>query len=143
MTFYYTPDYKFKLNNFLFKPPTLTKADKQIIINKVKKKAEESCHWPIIIGDDVWIWMWAKIMSWVNIWKWAVVWAWAVVTKDIPPYAIVWWVPAKVIKYRFSEDRIKQLLKIDFSSIKIEDLSKVYSETIREDFNLEKIKASN
>ena len=33
------------------------------------------------------------------------------VTKDVPPYAIVGGVPAKVIKYRFDEETIKALEK--------------------------------
>lgn len=36
----------------------------------------------------------------------------AVVTKDIPPYAIVVGIPAKIIGYRFSEEKIKYLLSI-------------------------------
>lgn len=142
ITFYYTPDYHFKLNNIHYTPPHLREEDKNIIKNKVNEKAESTCHWPIIIDDDVWIWMWVKIMSWVHIWQWACIWAWSVVTKNVPPYAIVWWVPAKVIKYRFSEDKIKQLLKIDFSNITIEDLSEVYEETIKEDFDIQKIQNS-
>ena len=41
----------------------------------------------------------------------------AVVTKDVPPYAIVGGVPAKVIKYRFDESLIQELLKIDYSRL--------------------------
>jgi virginiamycin A acetyltransferase len=40
-----------------------------------------------------------------------------VVTKDVPPYAIVGGVPAKVIKYRFSPEVIEQLLKLDYSKL--------------------------
>ena len=36
----------------------------------------------------------------------------AVVTKNIPPYAIVAGVPAKVIRYRFTENEIKKLIDI-------------------------------
>jgi serine acetyltransferase len=36
----------------------------------------------------------------------------SVVTKDVPPYAVVAGVPAKVIKHRFSEKIIKKLLEI-------------------------------
>jgi acetyltransferase-like isoleucine patch superfamily enzyme len=93
----------------------------------------------IIVDDDVWIWTWAKIMSWVHIWQWAVIAAWAVVTKDIPPYAIVWWIPAKIIKYRFSEDKIKKLLSIDYKNINIKKFREIYSETIKEDFNVDYI----
>ena len=100
---------------------------------------EHTYKWPIIIDDDVWLGKWSKIMSWVHIWQWAVIGAWAVVTKDIPPYAIVWWVPAKVIKYRFSEEKIKKLLKIDYSKIAIEKLREIYDETIKDDFDIEQI----
>ena len=95
--------------------------------------------WPIIVDDDVRIWTWAKIMSWVHIWQWAVIAAWAVVTKDIPPYAIAWWVPAKVIKYRFSEDKIKKLLQIDYVNTPIEKFREIYPEVIKEDFNIDYI----
>ena len=36
----------------------------------------------------------------------------AVVTKDVPPYAVVGGVPAKVIKYRFSQEIIDKLQEI-------------------------------
>ena len=58
----------------------------------------------IIISDDVWIGENAIILSGVHIGQGAVIAAGAVVTKDVPPYAIVGGVPAKVMKYRFSQD---------------------------------------
>lgn len=134
---YMDPWITFKLNNPFFKWCPLKDEDKKNILNEIWKKKNETCHWPIIIDDDVWIWTWAKIMSWVHIWQWAVIAAWAVVTKDIPPYAIAWWVPAKVIKYRFSEDKIKKLLKLDYSNISISDLSKVYKQTINSEFDID------
>ena len=36
----------------------------------------------------------------------------AVVTKDVPPYAIVGGVPAKIIRYRFNNEIIEKLLQI-------------------------------
>lgn len=71
----------------------------------------------ITIDDDVWIGYGATIMSGVHIGQGAVVAAGAVVTKDVPPYAIVGGVPAKLIRYRFSEEIIQELLKIDYQKI--------------------------
>ena len=55
---------------------------------------------PITIGQDVWIGSGAKVLGGVSIGNGAVIGANAVVTKDVPPFAIVGGVPAKVIKYR-------------------------------------------
>ncbi len=53
----------------------------------------------IKVGSNVWIGSNATILSGVTIGEWAVVAAGAVVTKDVPPYAIVGGVPAKVLKF--------------------------------------------
>ena len=66
----------------------------------------------IEIGNDVWIGTRATILEGVTIGDGAVVAAGAVVTKDVPPYAIVGGVPAKIIKYRFDENCVNRLLKI-------------------------------
>ena len=78
----------------------------------------------IVIGDDVWIGYRATILSGVKIGQGAVVAAGAVVTKDVPPYAIVGGVPAKVIKYRFEPEMIEELLKIDYGKLSKEDIEK-------------------
>ena len=62
------------------------------------------------IGADVWIGANALIKGGVSIGVGAVIGAGAVVVKDIPPYAIVGGVPAKIIKYRFPDDIIELLL---------------------------------
>lgn len=65
---------------------------------------------PTIIEDDVYIGHGAFIMPGVRIGTGAVVGAEAVVTKDIPPYAVVVGSPAKIVRYRFSDDTIAALL---------------------------------
>ena len=66
---------------------------------------------PVNVGHDVWIGRNAIIMDGVTIGTGAVVGAMAVVTKDVPPYAIVVGVPARIIRYRFDENTIKRLLE--------------------------------
>ena len=77
-----------------------------------------------VIGNDVWIGKRAIIKAGVKIGDGAVVGAGAVVTKDVPPYAIVAGVPAKIIKYRFDEDTIAQLLKTKWWNLSDEELEK-------------------
>ena len=79
------------------------------------EKNEAVSKGDIILDDDVWIGYRAIILSGVHIGQGAIIAAGAVVTKDVPPYAIVAGVPARIVKYRFSEDIIKDLEKIDFS----------------------------
>ena len=71
----------------------------------------------IIVDDDVWIGYRAIIMSGVHIGQGAIVAAGAVVTKDVPPYAIVGGVPAKVIKYRFEPGIIKIMNTLNYSAL--------------------------
>lgn len=62
------------------------------------------------IGSDVWIGLDVNLIGGVKISDGAVVLSRAVVTKDVPPYAIVGGIPAKVIGYRYDEETIEFLL---------------------------------
>lgn len=66
----------------------------------------------IVIGNDVWIGYEAVILAGVTIGDGAVIGTRAVVTKDVPPYTIVGGVPAKPIRKRFTQERIRFLLEI-------------------------------
>lgn len=80
---------------------------------------------PLEIGNDVWIGCRAIIMPNVRrICDGAVIAAGAVVNKDVPPYAIVCGNPARVVRYRFSQGKIKELLESRWWEKPIEDLQR-------------------
>ena len=62
------------------------------------------------VGNDVWIGVRTMVMGGVTIGDGAVIGAGSIVTKDVPPYAVVVGVPAKVIRYRFTQEQIDTLL---------------------------------
>ena len=66
---------------------------------------------PVTIGNDCWIGPHSLIVGGITIGDGAVVMAGAVVTKDVPPYAVVGGVPARIVKYRYDEATIDFLLK--------------------------------
>lgn len=76
------------------------------------KYADADNQYEVVIGNDCWIGYKASLISGVTIGDGAVVLSHALVTKDVPPYAIVGGVPAKIIGYRYSEEQIETLLKI-------------------------------
>jgi len=81
-------------------------------INRLREDIDTTNKGPIVIGNDVWIGVGSFILSGVTIGDGAIVGAGAVVTQSLPAYAIAGGVPAKVLRFRFSEDQIEKLLKI-------------------------------
>lgn len=78
-----------------------------------------------IVGNDVWIGRRAIIKAGVKIGDGAVIGSGTVVTKDVPPYAVVAGVPAKIIRYRFDEETIKKLLETKWWLIEETEISKL------------------
>lgn len=66
----------------------------------------------ITVGNDVWIGYEALILAGVTIGDGAIIGSRAVVTKDVPPYTIVGGIPAKLIRKRFDNETINELLKL-------------------------------
>lgn len=72
---------------------------------------DDKKDYTVEIGSDCWIGQGVLIVGGVEINDGAMVLARATVTKDVPPYAIVGGVPAKIIGYRYDEETIDFLLK--------------------------------
>ncbi len=65
----------------------------------------------VVIGDDVWIGAGARLMQGISVGTGAIIGAGALVVSNVPAYAIVGGVPARIIRYRFDEGERKQLLQ--------------------------------
>lgn len=91
-------------------------------ISLVEKNLDFKEYDQIEIGNDVWVGARVIIMDGIKIGNGAIVAANSVVTKDVPNYAIVAGVPAKIVRYRFSEEKIKKLLALQWWNWNISEI---------------------
>ncbi|WP_318530964.1 CatB-related O-acetyltransferase [Levilactobacillus yonginensis] len=90
---------------------------------------------PIIIGNDVWIGQDVRFVpKGVTVGDGAVVAGGALVTKDVPPYAVVGGVPARILKFRFPQEVIQRLLKLQWWQYGFGDFTGVRADDKIEDF---------
>ena len=88
-----------------------------------------------VIGHDVWIASQVIIMQGIKIGNGAVVGGNSFVNKDVPPYAVVAGSPAKIIKYRFSQDVIDDLQKSRYWEFPPKEACKILDE-IRKKYSM-------
>jgi acetyltransferase-like isoleucine patch superfamily enzyme len=81
----------------------------------------------IVIGHDVWIGTRVFIRDGVKIGNGAIIAAGAVVVDDVPDYAIVGGVPAKLIRFRFADDIIAELREIQWWNWSIDRLQQAHT----------------
>lgn len=109
-------------SNYLTTSPVLySKSRGFVSIDRFDEIKEKGCT---IIENDVLIGANALILAGVKISTGAIIGSGSVVTKDVPPYAIVAGNPAKIIKYRFNDKEIQELLRSEWWKRDIEELIK-------------------
>lgn len=94
----------------------------------VKPKGKVAKLRKIKIGNDVWIGRNVIITNGSNIGNGVIAAAGAVITKDVPDYAVVGGIPARIIKYRFTQQQIKLLNKIAWWNWPDEKIRKYYDD---------------
>lgn len=100
-----TSAYLFRPKNNLYK-----EFQPKSVLDFAKKYQPSATTYPKI-ANDVWIGDNVTLSTKINIGTGAVIASNSTVTKDVPDYAIVGGNPAKIIKYRFNESQIDELLE--------------------------------
>ncbi|WP_207541285.1 CatB-related O-acetyltransferase [Sabulicella rubraurantiaca] len=85
-----------------------------LVVRRSTTRFFENTDRVVRIGNDVWIGDGSKLMPGISVGHGAIIAAGAVVTKDVPPYAIVGGVPARIIRFRFNEDTVQRLLRLEW-----------------------------
>ncbi|MCI5164699.1 MAG: antibiotic acetyltransferase [Candidatus Electrothrix sp. GM3_4] len=114
--------------NYLSTHPIFYSLRKQVGITFAAESDFEELP-PVKIGNDVWVGLRSVILDGVTVGDGAIIAAGSVVTKDVPPYAIVGGVPAKLIRTRFDNDVIDRLNKLkwwDYPESQLKKAAKLF-----------------
>lgn len=104
-----------------------------------ERKFVSNSDYCLSIGNDVWIGEGVRFLPGIKIGNGAVVACCSVVTKDIPPYAVVAGIPAKIIKFRFKDEEIKYLESLCWWNMPIDELAyKYFDFKISSEFKVKK-----
>lgn len=153
---------RFSTSTFIYSYPSYRHEQKHVKQRKSEKKAASSLVQYIAegrfepenysttaaisvdIGNDVWIGSHVALRPGITIGDGACIATGSIVTKDVPPYAIVAGVPAKIIKFRFDEKIVEKLISLqwhrfdflDFKvrpNVKIEEFINILESQISQD----------
>lgn len=125
--------------NFISTSPIFTESKNSTGTKWIKKDIITNNKDKITIGNDVWIGNKVTIIGNVKIGDGAIIGAGAIVTKDVPDYAIVAGIPAKIIRYRFDKKIIDRLLYIKWWNMPEKKLRNFIELFQKENFTLEEI----
>lgn len=93
----------------------------------IKKLKKLDSNYDVVIEHDVWIGDNVSIFPGVTIGTGSVIGANALVIEDVEPYSVVVGVPAKIKKYRFDKEVIKQIIETEWWTLDKDELEKYRS----------------
>ncbi len=112
--------------------------DLVLVDNQKYNLFEEKVNKKVKIGNDVWLGQNVIITSGVTIGNGVIAGAGAVITRNVPDYAVVVGVPAKIVKYRFTRDQIKKLNEIKWWDWDLDKIRDCYNDFFDIDFFINK-----
>lgn len=101
--------------------------EKGLLAKRATKRTPENdksvTHGLVTIGNDVWIGANAVIRRGVTIGDGCIIASGAVVSKDVEPYSIIGGIPGKLIRKRFNDDIIENLMRVKWWEFNVNDLA--------------------